>query len=780
MSYLAKFAAGVVYRLSSQRVTGVRASRFAVGCLVLRSVALLPTSGVPVRADPSTVDAARGIIERVLPAHARQIEVEYLPRGADGLDVFEVESRAGLLVLRGNDGVSVGSALNWYLRNVAHAQVSWDGDNLNLPAILPPVPEKVRVCSPYRYRVYLNYCTFNYTASWWDHARWEREIDWMALNGINTPLAITGQEAVWEATLRRFEMADSEIRRFFAGPAFLAWQWMTNMEQWGGPLPQTWIDSHLELGQFIVKRERELGMTPILQGFTGCVPLAFIEKFPAAKILRKKIWCDVGPGTAQIDPGDPLFERFGRAFLEEQARLFGAGHLYACDPFHEGEPPENTPEYLRGVGARLYQVSHDFDPQAEIVMQGWTIREGIVTGIPSEHLLVLDLTGQKWRETKAFWGRPWVAGILHNFGGRSCIGGNLPQLATNAPSLLADPAKGGRLEGIGLFPEAIEQNPLLYGLATDLAWHRRPLDLPAWSHGFIEARYGRDVPVAQRAWARLLNSVYSQRDPAPQMESPLLARPALAMTATSPWGSFERDYDVSQVWAAWAELLDAAPDLGTIDPFRYDLVDVGRQALADLSVPLQRALTAAWGAGDRSRFAAAKARFLELGVDLDTLLATRREFLLGPWIADARRWGTTPAEADLYERNARLLITVWGPPEPKAYIFDYACHQWSGLVRDFYLERWRKYFAYLERQPADYRDDKIPRSMNRPDNDSNDFYRALSQWEYAWCDGHEACATEPQGDSVAVSRALLAKWTPVMRDTYPRFDWRALKFARQN
>lgn len=729
---------------------------------------LCPTA----RADDAAVAAARDLIRRVVPAHAAQIDVERIPRGDAGADVFEVETRAGRLVLRGDNGVAIASALNWYLHHVAHAQLSWNGDNLSgLPATLAPVPEKVRIASPYRHRVYLNYCTFNYTASWWDRARWEREIDWMALNGITTPLAAVGQEAVWQATLRRFGLSDDEIRRFLVGPAFFAWQWMTNIEQWGGPLPQSWIDSHLELGRFIVERQRALGMTPILSGFTGCVPLDFIRKFPDAKILPKKIWCAIPPGTAQLDPEDPLFDRVGRAFLEEQTRLLGTDHLYAGDPFHEGEPPKDTPEYLHDVGAKLFRIARDFDPDATIVMQGWTIREGIVKGIPADRLLVLDLTGQKWRETQTFWGTPWVAGILHNYGGRHSLGGNLPQLAANAPSLLGT-AQGGRLTGIGIFPEAIEHNPMLYQLAADLAWHRTAPDLPSWVRGYITARYGRDVPAAHSAWSRLLGSVYSQPNPEPAMESPLLARPALDVRKMSPWGGFERDYDVTAVWTAWGELLAAAGDLGAVDPYRYDLVDVARQALADLSVPLQREVTAAYAAGDAARFAAAKDRFLALGADLDRLLATRRDFLLGPWLADARRWGATPAEADLYERNARQLVTVWGPESRESMLFEYAGRQWSGLIEGFYLERWRKFFAFLDTQPAGYRDADLRRSDGRPANDASDFYRALSHWEYAWCDAHEPHPTEPTGDAIEIARELFAKWSPVMRDAAPRFDWK--------
>lgn len=742
--------------------------------LGLAALSPLPSFG---RQPGDPLAAARALVQRLLPGHADQFVIEPLSHAAGAPDAFEVESRAGRVVLRGHNGVTVGSALNWYLRQVAHAQISWCGDNLALPETLPPVPAPVRIESPYAHRVYLNYCTFNYTAAWWDRARWEREIDWMALNGVTTPLAVVGQEAVWQATLRRFGMNDDEIRAYFVGPAFSAWQWMTNIERWGGPLPQAWIDSHLELGQWIVQRQRELGMTPILQGFTGCVPVALAEKYPAAKLLQKDVWCEIPPGPAQIDPADPLFSRLGRVFLEEQRRLFGGDHLYAVDPFHEGEPPQKGEQYLQDVGATIHRLTTEFDPQATLVMQGWTIREGIVKGIPADRLLVLDLTGQKWRETQSFWGRPWVAGILQNYGGRHSLGGNLPQLATTAPSLLGTPA-GARLVGLGIFPEAIEHNPMFFDLAADLAWQGRAPDLAAWTRRYVHARYGADHPAAQRAWARLGTSVYAQKNPEPPMESPLQARPALTLDRASPWGSFERDYEVNEVWTAWADLLAAADELGPREPFRYDLVDVARQALADLSVPLHRAVADAWRTGDRARYAAARDRFLALGADLDVLLATRREFLLGPWLADARRWGTTPAEAELYERNARQLVTVWGGTPETTMLFEYAARQWSGLIEGFYLERWRKYFAWLELQPEGFDDAALPRRDGRVTAAANGFYRDLAHWEFAWCDGREPHATQPRGDSVAVARTLFAKWSPVREAAYAAFDWSSLRSPR--
>ena len=52
-----------------------------------------------------------------------------------------------------------------------------------------------------RLRYFGNVCTFSYSTVWWDWARWEKLIDWLALSGINSPLAFTGQEAIWQRVL---------------------------------------------------------------------------------------------------------------------------------------------------------------------------------------------------------------------------------------------------------------------------------------------------------------------------------------------------------------------------------------------------------------------------------------------------------------------------------------------------------------------------------------------------------------------------------------------------
>ncbi len=130
-----------------------------------------------VNAQPDT-RASYGLIKRMIPQQAAFFKVEALPQ-QDGKDVFEIESSANKIILRGNNGVAVAAALYYYLTEYCHSQVTWNGTNLHLPKKLPVLKEKVRRQTPYQYRYYLNYCTFNYSMSWWDWERWEKENKWM-------------------------------------------------------------------------------------------------------------------------------------------------------------------------------------------------------------------------------------------------------------------------------------------------------------------------------------------------------------------------------------------------------------------------------------------------------------------------------------------------------------------------------------------------------------------------------------------------------------------------
>ena len=738
---------------------------------------------VSARQEPPFVEASRALIRRVIPACAAQFRVEALPDEAAAAkkDVFEIESRRGCIVLRGSNGVAVASALYYYLTNYCHCQVTWNGTNLALPDKLPPVPERIRRRTPYTYRYYLNYCTFNYSLSWWDWPRWQREIDWMAMHGINMPLSITGEEYTWYRVYKQMGFTDAELRSFWCGPAYFAWFWMGNLDGWGGPLPLSWMKEHALLEQKILERERSLGMKPVLPAFTGHVPAAFRQRFPKAA-LKTTNWHNGFGDTYILDSRDPMFSRIGERFIRTQTRLYGTDHLYSADTFNENEPPSDDSAFLSALSARIYEGMKQSDTAAVWVMQGWLFYSdhkfwkapqvrALLASVPDDKMILLDLAAEiepVWKTTAAFYGKPWIWNMLNNFGGNVNLFGRMDGVASGPAQALADSASG-RMEGIGLTMEAIEQNPVIYELMTQHTWQTGPVSLDTWLPLYVRNRYGADNAAADSAWSILRRTIYNGLRIRDGAESIVTGRPTF--DSSTAWTATTLNYDAKALLPAWDELINAVPTCGKSDGFRFDLVDVTRQVLANYATPLQTKWAEAYRRKDKAAFDGYSARFLELIGDMDTLLGTRKDFLLGPWLEDARKWGHTPPEKALYEQNARDLITLWG--DANSPLHEYANRQWSGLLNSFYKVRWQKFFAMLDSSLA----------TGRP-ADLEAFDKRIRAWEWGWVRSpseqvvgptvmgapgfpvRSGFTVRPKGDPVKTAEWIYRKYRAVIREAY--------------
>lgn len=698
--------------------------------------------GAPSEGDPRA--AVGGLIQRLIPRQAAGFVLEVLPPDPAG-DVFEIESREGKVVLRGNNGVSLASALNWYLKYHCHCHYSLTGGSqLRLPDPLPRVTAKVRHVSTARYRYFLNYCCFGYSLPWYHWPQWERLIDWMALNGINLPLSVTGQEAVWQAVGRRMGWSEAGVGDFLAGPPYLPFGWMGCLDGHGGPLPPSWITRHAELQQQILARQRDFGMRPVLQGFTGHVPACLTNQFPQAR-LQSVSWAEWK--TCLLDPLDPLFDRLAAVFLEEQQKLFGTDHFYAADTFIEMIPPSGDTNYLARLGAAIFQGLNRTDPQAVWVLQGWPFFfardfwtqpriEAALGPVPDARLLLLDLYCENtpvWSRTKAFCGKPWVWCNIQNFGDRVWLGGALDLINRDLFTARRDP-QAGRLSGLGFVNEGLDNNPVVFDLMFELAWRAEPVPLEGWLRDFGRRAYGRTHPEADQAWQALHQTVFQA---AFDNSTACTAAPRLAALPGAP-------YSNERLAQAWRHLLAAAEDLGESDAFRFDLVNVTRQVLANHSAELHLDVLEAFQHQDRKAFQQTSRKMLTLLRELDELLATRREFLLGKWLGDARDWGTTDAERDRLEWNARRVLTLWGNGTG---LRDYACRQWSGLLGGFYLPRWELFHRHLDAALA----------AGRP-FDPKAFAAAMLAFEQEWSARHDRYDRQPHGDSLGVSSRLWAKY----------------------
>jgi len=738
--------------------------------------AIQPAGRVPEATAETQISAVKQLLQRRVPAVASHFALSIIPLEA-GSAVFEVESTShGEVALRGSSGVALACGLKWYLSHVCHRQMSWCGSRLELtPSELMPVPqERFRTLLPHRHVAYMNYCTLSYSMAWWDWKRWEWEIDFMAMNGITMPLGMVGLEGVWHSALLRMGLSDEEARQFLVGPAYFAWEWMQNIEGHCGPLPQSWIDSHIALGRRILERERSFGMTPVQQGFSGHVPRLFMTKFPEARIRQQPSWCGF-PGVAQLDPLDPLFQKFGRVFLEEEAKLFGLGGYYAADPFHESKPPSDIaaadlPKYLGSVGHSIHTLFNDIDPSSTWVMQSWSILKEIACAVPKGRLLVLDLAGEKWKTTQGFWGYDFCVGQLHNFGGRINLHGDLARLSSN-PFVNAKKEYPGTAMGTGIFMEGIIQNPVFYDLYFDVVWRDKPVVLDEWLKEYVLRRYGVSDGPAIQAWALLREGPYREGTNGVESSSMVAARPALHCKKSGPNAGFVLPYPPKQLIEAWRLLLADENNCEKAEGYRFDIADVGRQVFSNLSQILHKHVIDAFAARDQAGLAKAAAEFIDLLSDIDRLCETRVEYRFGEWLSAARRWGTDHAETSLYDKNASMLVTCWGP-ENEPRIFDYSWREWSGLIRSYYIPRWQKFHAMLMQKLTEgqtYSEEGLPEVYGREAWRANPFYSSLADWELEWINAPKddwKRLNIGSGDEISCAKALYAKWKPILDTAY--------------
>uniref|UniRef100_F6V812 Alpha-N-acetylglucosaminidase n=1 Tax=Equus caballus TaxID=9796 RepID=F6V812_HORSE len=707
--------------------------------------------------------AVRALLTRLLgpgPAAAFSVSVERALAAESGLDTYRLSGGgAGARVqLLGSTGVAAAAGLHRYLRDFCGCHVAWSGSQLRLPQPLPAVPEVLTEATPNRYRYYQNVCTHSYSFVWWDWARWEREIDWMALNGINLALAWNGQEAIWQRVYLALGMTQSEIDEYFTGPAFLAWGRMGNLHTWDGPLTRSWHLKQLYLQHRILDRMRSFGMIPVLPAFAGHVPKAITRVFPQVNVTQLGSWghfnCSYSCSFL-LAPEDPLFPVVGSLFLRELTKEFGTDHIYGADTFNEMQPPSSEPAYLAAATAAVYQAMTAVDPDAVWLLQGWLFHHqrtfwgpaqvGAVLGaVPRGRLLVLDLFAESqpmYIRTASFQGQPFIWCMLHNFGGNQGLFGALE--AVNRGPAAARLFPNSTMVGTGMTPEGIGQNEVVYALMAELGWRKDPVaDLEAWVTSFAARRYGVSHKDAETAWKLLLRSVYncSAEAYSGHNQSPLVKRPSLQM-GTTVW------YNRSDVFEAWWLLLTAAPALASSPAFLYDLVDVTRQAAQELiSLYYEEARTAYLNKELVPLLRAGGILAYELLPALDKVLASDSRFLLGSWLKQAREMAVSEAEAHFYEQNSRYQLTLWGP---EGNILDYANKQLAGLVADYYTPRWQLFVEMLVQSLAQ----GVPFQQQQFDKNAFELEEAfvLSTRRYP---------SQPQGDTVDLAKKFFLKYYP--------------------
>ena len=131
----------------------------------------------------SPTASAEGVLHRLMPHLAPQFQLVLLPK-PDHKDYFRISGTRGHIRVEAATQPTVLYGVNWYLKYVAHLQVSPNGLQLGPPNLVLPTPESpIEKPALYPWRYALNENVDGYSAPYWDQKRWQHEIDILALSG---------------------------------------------------------------------------------------------------------------------------------------------------------------------------------------------------------------------------------------------------------------------------------------------------------------------------------------------------------------------------------------------------------------------------------------------------------------------------------------------------------------------------------------------------------------------------------------------------------------------
>ena len=617
----------------------------------------------------------------------------------DGKDCYEIYAKEGKVLIKGSSPSAICYAFNKYLRYACGSMVTWGGANLDLPEVWPDWQESAT--SPYQFRYFLNVCTFGYTTPYWGWDRWSEELDWMALHGVNMPLASVASEAIARRVWVKLGLTEEEADAFFTGPAHLPWHRMGNLNAFDGPLDSEWHEDQIALQHKILEKMRSLGMEPVAPAFAGFVPPAFMAKHPEIK-ANQLTWggFDLSCNACVLAPDSPYFQEIGKLFIQEWEAEFGDAKYYLSDSFNEMRLPVDKDDVagkhslLAQYGEAIYNSIAAGDPDAVWVTQGWTFGyqhdfwdkeslKALLSKVPDDKLIIVDLgndypkwvwhTEQTWKVQEGFYGKQWIYSYVPNFGGKVLPTGDLSMYATGSVEALNSPYSEN-LVGFGSAPEGLENNEVVYELLADMGWTAENIDLDQWLRQYCLSRYGYWDEGMQQVWKLLHESAYSS----------LYSYPRFTWQTVVPDQRRKSLHDINDDFGKATELfLSYADKCSDSQLYMNDAVEFAALYIAELA---DRHYEKALKKGrDAKKHVAKTVELLEV---VDKLLATHPDYSLKLWIDYARSHGNDDAKKDVYEANAKRLITTWG-----GWQEDYAARFWSGLVGDYYIPRIQIYFS---------------------------------------------------------------------------------------
>ena len=631
-----------------------------------------------------------------------------LPKTAEGHDSYSYSVKKNVVTIQASDGVAACRGFYDYIKSKGAGIASWSGNRFVVPADLSTEPRSFT--SPYRDHQYMNVVTYGYTAPYWDEARWDQELDWMALHGIDMPLLLIAQEQVYREVFMDMGLTKEEIDAWEVGPAHLPWMRMGNLSgnSFDGPLGEGWNDSQVKLCKHVIERMRRLGMKPICPAFGGFVPKTFVDHYDGEIDYTGWDWVPMDTRNYRLNPGSKAFAEVGTRFIKKWEEKFGKFTYYLSDSFNEMEIPQDH-ALMTSYGDAIYKSIKDANPDAVWTMQGWTVGfqrrswgngifESLVKNVPNDKFMLLDMatdynktwwgSSYNWDEYPAFYGKEWVWSTIPNMGGKTAFTGVLEHYANGRLDAQLSPNRGN-LTGYGVAAEGVENNEIIYELIGDAGWvdATEKIDINGWLENYARCRYGFCTELNRDFYSALRSSAYNSFRDHPQfawqVRNNIVGRGSVQLNEDF----YKCVEGIFQDAAMLKEHMTSA-DADAAALFQADLIEAAAMYTSGKLEQISSNIRRANDAGDKELANAILKEAEKIFLALDRVLMAHPLYNIEVWEQKAMGMATNEADRKRNAVNARRIVSVWyGDHQKDEPVNDYACRIWAGLIRDYYLPR---------------------------------------------------------------------------------------------
>ena len=744
-----------------------------------------------------TIAALKGLVSRVLgDRYVNWFDFEVVEADKD---FFEISGGGNAKVkIKGNTGVAIASGLNYYLKYYCYVNVSQQTKQVKMPATAPKLDKAIHKDTDCEVRYAYNYCTLSYTMQFYGFDEWQKELDYLMLQGVNVILDTTGSEALWVSYLQKYGYTAQEAIDFVCGYAFKAWWLMGNLENYGGSVGDQWMYDTLEMARVNQRYMTVMGCMPCLNIFAGTLPTNFAKQ--ADEVLTEMGYANVKDymtGTGgwsgftrpySLNTTFPGFEQMTVDFYNVQNDLYGQiTDYYAGDFLHEISSGFNLdPAFDKANMSRtVLDLLIKENDESCWIMQSWWENPlpEVVEGFGDDredHVLMLDLAcanASRWTNTKdygglEFGGSGWVFCMLDNYGGRTGMHGAFNHIMTG---LMKAYSEAKHFKGIGITPEGTEENPASYDFYWELIWVG-PDDVPAntttknfinsyvdnWVSEYAKRRYGTESEKIQQAWEILADTVYGMKTvDGTSVNGIITCEPkifesgnngAVAFGAGQNGGYYRVPYKEHQLEEVLKLMIAEFENFKDEETYIYDLCDIMCQILTNSSTVYLSKMAEGINQKNYETFHGYKNKFLRCIQLIDEVASYVDDTMLGnwvgridDWVADERTGEYADYDIDTMKHNAIILPTVWAS---NATLVGYANREYAGLMEDYYYKMWKDFL--------DDTDAMVARGSYRSaERDTNQYF------QYAWdmiVDRGASYSREvrnPDGDTAKGHRSLM-------------------------